>query len=153
VSGEWARSTNFVAIYPKVYCRGDTSLRVRETRLVMSEIGNTRSDVLDDVVRLGVGFADDDRRWVLAALESLVPHLARWDSADVDVEVSVKDRGGREQQVTLLADLPGYPSVVAKATSGQLDRAIAEAKRELVRQIEDAKGKREPKDIGIRERR
>ena len=112
----------------------------------MVEIENTRSDVLDDVLRLGAGFADDDRRWVLDALESLVPHLARWDSAKVDVEISVKDRGGKEQQVTLLADLPGYPPVVAKSANQQLDRAIAEAKRELVRQIEDAKGKREPKD-------
>jgi ribosome-associated translation inhibitor RaiA len=112
----------------------------------MGEIENTRSEVLDDVLRLGVGFADGDRRWVLDALDSLVPHLARWDSAKVDVEISVRDRGGKEQQVTLLADLPGYPPVVAKAANQQLDRAIAEAKRELVRQIEDAKGKREPKD-------
>lgn len=112
----------------------------------MSEIENTRSDVLDEVLRLGAGFADDDRRWVLEALESLVPHLARWDSAKVDVEISLKDRGGKKQQVTLLADLPGYPPVVAKVANQQLDRAIAEAKRELVRQIEDAKGKREPKD-------
>jgi ribosome-associated translation inhibitor RaiA len=112
----------------------------------MGEIENTRSEVLDDVLRLGVGFADGDRRWVLDALDSLVPHLARWDSAKVDVEISVKDRGGREQQVTLLADLPGYPPVVAKAANQQLDRAIAEAKRELVRQIEDAKRRREPKD-------
>jgi ribosome-associated translation inhibitor RaiA len=112
----------------------------------MGEIENTRSEVLDDVLRLGVGFADGDRRWVLDALDSLVPHLARWDSAKVDVEISVRDRGGKEQHVTLLADLPGYPPVVAKAANQQLDRAIAEAKRELVRQIEDAKGKREPKD-------
>jgi hypothetical protein len=26
-------------------------------------------------MRLGAGIADDDRRWVLDALESLVPHL------------------------------------------------------------------------------
>jgi ribosome-associated translation inhibitor RaiA len=109
----------------------------------MSEIENTRSDVLDDVLRLGAGFADDDRRWIPEALESLVPHLARWDSATVDVEISVKDRGGKEQQVTLLAHLPGYSTVVAKAADRHLDRAIAEAKRELIRQIEDAKGKRE----------
>jgi ribosome-associated translation inhibitor RaiA len=64
----------------------------------------------------------------------------------VAVEISVKDRGGKKQQVTMLADLPGYPPVVAKAANQQLDEAIAEAKRELVRQIEDAKGKREPKD-------
>ena len=36
--------------------------------------------------------------------------------------------------------------MVAKAANQRLDRAIAEAKRELVRQIEDAKGRREPKD-------
>jgi ribosome-associated translation inhibitor RaiA len=112
----------------------------------MGEVENSRSDGLEEVLRLGTGFVDDDRRWVLDALESLAPHLARWDSAKVDVEISVKDRGGKEQQVTLLADLPGYPPVVAKAADRQLDRAIAEAKRELVRQIEDAKGKREPKD-------
>jgi ribosome-associated translation inhibitor RaiA len=111
----------------------------------MSEIESNR-DTLDDVLRVGAGFTDDDRRWVLDALESLAPHLARWDSADVDVEISVKHRGGKEQQVTLQADLPGYPPLVAKATDRQLDRAIAEAKHELIRQIEDEKSKREPKD-------
>jgi ribosome-associated translation inhibitor RaiA len=111
----------------------------------MSEIESNR-DILDDVLRVGAGFTDDDRRWIRDALESLAPHLARWDSADVDVEISVKHRGGKEQQVTLQADLPGYPPLVAKATDRQLDRAIAEAKHELIRQIEDAKSKREPKD-------
>lgn len=112
---------------------------------MMSEIESNR-DILDDVLRVGAGFTDDDRRWIRDALESLAPHLARWDSADVDVEISVKHRGGKEQQVTLQADLPGYPPLVAKATDRQLDRAIAEAKHELIRQIEDAKSKREPKD-------
>jgi hypothetical protein len=115
-------------------------------RLVMSETENARGDVLDEVLRLGAGFADADRRWVLGALESLAPHLARWAAAALDVEISVKDRGGKEQQITLLANLPGYPPVVAKAADQQLDSAVAAAKRELVRQIEDAKGKREPKD-------
>jgi ribosome-associated translation inhibitor RaiA len=111
----------------------------------MSGIKNN-GDVLGDVLRVGAGFTDDDRQWVLDALESLAPHLARWDSRKVDVEISVKDRDGKEQQVTLLTDLPGYPPVVAKAANRQLDRAIAEAKHELIRQIEDAKSKREPKD-------
>jgi ribosome-associated translation inhibitor RaiA len=112
----------------------------------MSETENPRSNVLEQVLRLGAGFTDDDRRWLLDALESLAPHLARWDPADVDVEMSVGHRDGKEQQVTLRADLPGYRPLVAKAASRQLDRAVAEAKRELVRQIEDEKGKREPKE-------
>lgn len=112
----------------------------------MSETDNARGEVLDEVLRLGAGFTEEDWPWVLDALDALVPHLARWNPADVDVEISVKDRGGKEQQVTLLADLPGYPPVVAKAANQQLDGALAEAKRELIRQVEDAKGKREPKD-------
>jgi ribosome-associated translation inhibitor RaiA len=112
----------------------------------MSETDPPGTGVLDQVLHLGAGFTDDDRRWVLDALESLVPHLARWDPAKVNVEIAVKHRGGKEQQVTLLADLPRYPPVVAKAAGRQLDQAIAEAKRELVRQVEDEKSKREPKD-------
>lgn len=112
----------------------------------MSEADDARTDALDQLVHLGAGFADEDRRWVFEALESLVPHLARWDPAEVKVEISVKHRDGKEQQVTLQADLPRYPPLVAKATGRQLDQAIAEAKRELVRQIEDEKSKREPKD-------
>jgi ribosome-associated translation inhibitor RaiA len=112
----------------------------------VSETENPRSDVLAEVLRLGAGFHEDDRLWVLNALAALAPHLARWDPDDVDLEISVKHRDGKEQQVTLRADLPGYPPLVAKVADRDLDRALAEAKRELVRQIEDEKSKREPKD-------
>ena len=61
------------------------------------------------------------------------------------VEVSVKNREGREQQVTLRADLPGYPPLVAKGVDPNLVSALAAAKRELIRQIEHEKTKREPK--------
>ena len=60
------------------------------------------------MLHLGAGFDDADRPWVLDALKSLSPHLARWDPAGVDLEMSVKHRGGKEQQVTLRAALPGY---------------------------------------------
>jgi ribosome-associated translation inhibitor RaiA len=112
----------------------------------VSETEHPRSDVVDQVAHLGAGFTDGDRRWVFESLESLVPHLARWDPAEVKIEISVKHRDGKEQQVTLQADLPRYPAVVAKVSARQLDQAIAEARRELVRQIEDEKSKREPKD-------
>jgi ribosome-associated translation inhibitor RaiA len=64
----------------------------------------------------------------------------------VDVEISVKHRAGKEQQLTLRASLPGFPPLVAKAEDRELERAIAAAKRELLRQIEDEKGRRRPKD-------
>ncbi len=111
----------------------------------MSETDNQRHDVLDEVLRFGAGVRDGERRWVLEALSALVPHLARWDPNDVDIEISVKDRDGKEQHVTLRADLPGYSPLVAVAADRNLDRALAEAKRELIRQIEDQKTMREPK--------
>lgn len=111
----------------------------------MSETQNQRPDVLDEVLRFGTGFKDGERPWVQEALSALAPHLARWSADDVDVEISVKDRDGKEQHVTLRADLPGYSPLVAVAADPNLDRALAEAKRELIRQIEDHKSMREPK--------
>jgi hypothetical protein len=120
-------------------------MKLRRDEAAVSETENKRHDVLDQAARLGAGFKDGERPWVLEALSALVPHLARWDPDDVDVEISVKDRDGKEQHVTLRADLPGYSPVVAVAADRNLDRALAEAKRELIRQIEDQKSMREPK--------
>jgi ribosome-associated translation inhibitor RaiA len=111
----------------------------------VSETENQRRNILDEVLRLGAGFKDGERAWVLDALSALVPHLARWDPDDLDVEISVKDRDGKEQHITLRADLPGYSPLVAVVADRNLDRALAEAKHELIRQIEDHKSMREPK--------
>jgi ribosome-associated translation inhibitor RaiA len=108
--------------------------------------GSSRTSVLDEVVHLSEGFSDADRPWVLEALSGLVPHLSRWDPARVSLDVSVKHRDGKEQQVTLRAELPGFPPVVAKAVDRDLHHALAEAKREFIQQIEDEKQKREPKN-------
>ena len=116
----------------------------------MSESENARTGspgtILDEVVHLSGGFSEADRRIVVAALSALVPHLSRWDADSMTVEVSVKDRDGKEQQVTLRADLAGYPTLVAKAANPNLESGLAEAKRELIRQIEDEKQKRDPKN-------
>jgi ribosome-associated translation inhibitor RaiA len=108
--------------------------------------GTTPTGVLDQVVHLSGGFSEAERPWVLESLSGLAPHLARWDPAGMLLDVSVKHRDAKEQQVTLRAELPGYPPVVAKAVDRDLGRALAEAKRELVQQIEEMKKKREPKN-------
>ena len=122
-----------------------TGQRLRRDEAAVSETENQRHDVLDKVLRFGAGFKDGERPWVREALSALVPHVARWDPNDVNVEISVKDRDGKEQHVTLRADLPGYSPLVAVAADRNLDRALAEAKRELIRQVEDHKSMREPK--------
>ena len=107
--------------------------------------GSSRTGILDEVLVLSGGFSEADRALVRDHLSTLEKHLSRWDPAGVTVEVSVKNREGREQQVTLRAELPGYPLLVAKVVDPNLDSALASAKRELIRQIEDEKTKREPK--------
>ncbi len=116
----------------------------------MSETDNPRpgrpgTGILDQLLHLSGGFSSADRQWVRDALSGLEPHLSRWDPAGVSVDVSVKDRDAEEQQVTLRAQLPGYPQLVAKSAHRDLDRALAEARRRLIEQIEDEKGKRDPK--------
>jgi ribosome-associated translation inhibitor RaiA len=108
----------------------------------MTDTWDSSTRALDDRLRLGAGFGTHDRAHVLDLLSSLPRHLARWDPAQVDLELSVKDRGGPEQKVTLEALLPGLAVVVATSADRDLDHALIAARKELIRQIEDTKAKR-----------
>ncbi|MGX9789694.1 hypothetical protein [Mycobacterium sp. MMS18-G62] len=98
----------------------------------------------DNVIRVGAGFVAKERPFVLDSLSTLEPHLRRWDPRDVDIDVSLQDRGGNEQRITLRTRLPGLPPLVAVAENPDLTRALGEAKRELIRQLEHQKSAREP---------
>lgn len=108
----------------------------------MSDTWDDSAQVLDERLRLGAGFGAADRRHVLELLSSLTRHLSRWKPEKVDLEISVKDRGGPEQKVTLEALLPGLAVVVATAADRELDHAMIEVRKELIRQIDDEKAKR-----------
>jgi ribosome-associated translation inhibitor RaiA len=100
---------------------------------------------LDGGLRLGAGFHAAERATVLRDLSALERHMAAWDGDEVDVEVSVKDRDGPEQQVTVEARLPGLPPLVAKSRARDVGRALVEARKELIRQIEDEKDRHNPR--------
>jgi len=108
----------------------------------MSDTWDSPAEVLNDRLRLGAGFGPADRGHVLELMSSLARHLARWRPEKVDLEISVKDRGGPEQKVTLEALLPGLGLVVATSAHRDLDHALIEARKELTRQIDDEKDKR-----------
>lgn len=111
----------------------------------MSESGGSPGSVLDARLRLGPGFHEADRAQVLTELSSLGRHLVHW-SADrgLALEVSVQDRGGPEQTVTLETWLPGWPSQVAHSTESDLGRALVQVRQQMIRRIEDGKAKRHP---------
>jgi ribosome-associated translation inhibitor RaiA len=111
----------------------------------MSKSDNKQRNVFgENVLHVGSGFVEKERPHVLEVLSTLEPHLGRWDPRDVDVEVSLQDRGGKEQRVTLRTSLPGLPPLVAVADNSDLTRALCDAKRELIRQLEHQKAAREP---------
>lgn len=96
------------------------------------------------MIHVGAGFVAKERPHVVEALSTLTSHLGRWDSRDVDVEVTLQDRGGKEQRVTLRTTLPGLPQLIAVAENPDITRALNDAKRELIRQLEHQKSAREP---------
>ena len=98
----------------------------------------------ENVIRVGAGFVAKERPHVVATLSTLGPHLGKWDSRDVNVVVSLQDRGGKEQRVILRTSLPGLPPLVAVAKNPDITRALCDAKRELIRQIEHHKSARKP---------
>jgi hypothetical protein len=108
----------------------------------MSDRENRSTRVLDDRLRLGVGLDAGDRGHVLEILALLSRHLAHWSPEQVDLEISVKNRGGPEQKVTLEAWLPRWPSLVATSTDRELDQVLIEVRKDMIREIEDEKSKR-----------
>jgi hypothetical protein len=98
----------------------------------------------ENVIRVGAGFVAKERPLVVDSLSTLGPHLGRWDPRDVDIDVSLQDRGGNEQRVTLRTTLPRLSPLVAVAVNPDITRALCEAKRELIRQLEHQKSAREP---------
>ena len=99
----------------------------------------------ENVLHVGAGFKEKERPHVLETLSTLGPHLmGRWDPRDMDVEVSLQDRGGKQQRVTLRTSLPGRPPLVAVAENPDITRALSEAKRELIRQLEHQKSAHDP---------
>jgi hypothetical protein len=107
---------------------------------------NKQRDAFDEhVLHVGAGFKEKERPHILETLASLGPHLlGRWDPRDIDVEVSLQDRGGKEQRVTLRTSLPGHPRLVAVAENPDITRGICAAKRELIRQLEHQKSAGDP---------
>jgi hypothetical protein len=118
----------------------------------MSDQENGSPRILDERLRLGAGFAAADRAHVLDILSSLDRHLAHWSPDRVDLEISVKDRRGPEQKVTLEAWLPGWQPLVATSAGRELDHALVDVRKDMIRRIEDEKTRRGPHKGRARER-
>lgn len=103
-----------------------------------------RNRLPKNIIHVGAGFVAKEHPHVVETLSTLGPHLGKWHPQDVQVNVSLRDRGSKEQRVILRTSLPGFPPLVAVATNPDITRALCDAKRELITQIGHQKSAREP---------
>ncbi len=98
--------------------------------------------IIESRLRLGPGFAEKDREEVVAALAALSRHLEHWKPDQIDLRVSVRDRGFGDQRVSLEIWLPGRHSLLAHAADTELSHALIEVRKVAIREFEDANDRR-----------
>jgi hypothetical protein len=107
----------------------------------MDEDGND-AGVIGSRLRLGPGLAEKDRTEVIGALLALNRHLEHWKAEQIDIRISVRDRGFSDQRVSLEVWLPGRHSLLAHAASPDLNHALIEVRKVAIRELEDANDRR-----------
>ena len=100
--------------------------------------------IVADTLRLGHGFAADERDRVVQLLGRLDERLRSFGGERVDLEIAVKERETPSQRTTLEAKLGGMRRMVATSDHEVVEAAVLECRDELIRQISDAKHRSEP---------
>ncbi len=88
---------------------------------------------------------DADVKKLLDHWSKLDTRLRSFEAGQVDMQLFVKERDTKSQHVTLDVKIDGYNPLVASSSSTDLDHALNEVRDEMIRQLTDAKGKREPR--------
>jgi hypothetical protein len=94
---------------------------------------------IDACLRLGSGFAEDERERIVETFNKLDKRLKRWTAEQVDMELSVKEREESSQQVTLETWIHagGDTRFVATSREGQLQDALMDCREDTWRQIDE----------------
>jgi hypothetical protein len=98
-----------------------------------------------DALRLGTGFAESERDAIVERFRKLDRRLARYEAGTVDMELSVKNRDGKEQSVVLECWVAGKDRFVATSRERRLDDALLDVREDLWRQIDDRVNRKTPK--------
>lgn len=89
---------------------------------------------------------DDEVETLVAHWSKLDARLRSFDAGTVDMQLYVKDRDTRSQHLTLDVKIDGLPALVATSSSTDLEQALNEVRDEMIRQVDDLKTKREPRN-------
>jgi ribosome-associated translation inhibitor RaiA len=98
-----------------------------------------------ECLRVGTGFSQGDRNWIVEQFATLDARLAAFPADKTELEVSVKDREARGQKVTLECWISGRQKIVTTSAEEDLHAALNDVRDDLRRRVNDAKVKQEPR--------
>lgn len=104
-------------------------------------------NLIAERLHLATGFLDSERDWIVRRLAALNPRLRSFHEVQVDLDISLKDRHEADQRVTLECWIRRTPRLHLVSTSAAAELAVAlnEVRNGLIRQIDDAKTRTEPR--------
>lgn len=114
----------------------------------MNETPEEEPNVIADRLHLATGFLASERDWVIRRLAALGSRLRSFPGTEVDLQISLKERHGTGQQVTLECWINRTPRLhlVSTSTARELAVALNEVRNDLIRQVNDAKTRTEPRN-------
>lgn len=98
-----------------------------------------------ECLRMGAGFAQGDRNWIVEQFGTLDNRLASFRADATALEISVKDRTSPGQKVTLECWLSGGDKLVTTSSLEDLHAAVMDCRDDLRRRLNDAKTRQEPR--------
>lgn len=101
---------------------------------------------VESSLRINGGVDPSEREQIVEHWTSLNSRLRSFREDQVVLELSVKDRDTAGQHTTLEAIIAGFPRMVATSAEAEIHRALAEVRDDLVRQLNDAKTRHEPRN-------
>jgi ribosome-associated translation inhibitor RaiA len=100
---------------------------------------------VEDCLRVGAGFSQGDRNWIVEQFATLDARLATFTADTTELEVLVKDRAARGQKVTLECWIAGRQKIVTTSAEEDLHAALNDVRDDLRRRLNDAKTRQEPR--------
>ncbi|GGN45546.1 ribosome-associated translation inhibitor RaiA [Actinoplanes campanulatus] len=94
-----------------------------------------------ECLRVGAGFSQGDRNWLVEQFSTLDARLAGFHADATELEIMVKDRAARGQKVTLECWLSGGEKIVTTSSEEDLHAAVMDVRDDLRRRIDDVKGR------------
>lgn len=87
-----------------------------------------------------------EREELLRHWAKLDQRLQSFEQRRIDIDLHINERDTKSQHVTLDLQIGGYDAFVATDSSADLGHALNRVRDEVIRQLTDAKSRREPRN-------